>query len=76
MEVPLKPKNKTTILPSNNTPEHIPRGNDNSERYMCPNVHYSNIAKTLKQPKFTTKEWIKKNMVPICSGIFSSDQFS
>ena len=45
MEVPLKPKNKTTILPANTTPEHMPIENDNSERYMCPNVHYRNIYK-------------------------------
>ena len=42
MEVPQKTKNGTTI-PSNLTPGHISRENDNTKRYMHPNVHCNTI---------------------------------
>ena len=42
MEVPQKTKNGTTI-PSNLTPGHIPRENDNTKRYIYPNVHCDTI---------------------------------
>ena len=39
----LKSRNKTTIWPSNPTPRHIHRGNQNWKRHTYPIVHCSNI---------------------------------
>ena len=39
----LKTRNKTTIWPSNPTPRHIPRGNQDWKRHMYPIVHCSTI---------------------------------
>ena len=65
MVVPQKTRNRTTLLPSNSTPEYISEKNENSnsKRYMHPNVHSSlfTIAKKWKQPKCpSTDDWIKK----------------
>ena len=43
MKVPLKTKNRVTILTCNPTPGHITRENSNLKRYMHPNVHSSTI---------------------------------
>ena len=45
MEVPQKTKNRTTLWSSNSTPRGIAKENknNNSERYMHPNVHSSVI---------------------------------
>ena len=63
MEIPLKTRDKTTILPSNPTPRHMTWGNQNGKRHMYPTVHCSTItiARTWKQPRCaSTDEWRKK----------------
>ena len=56
-----KTRDKATIWPSSPTPRHIPWGNQNWKRHMCPIVHCSTIARARKQPRCpSTDEWIKK----------------
>ena len=40
----LKPRNKTTIWPSNPTPRHIPWANQNWKRHMYCIIHWSTIC--------------------------------
>ena len=62
MEVPQKTKYRTTIWPSNPTPEHLDKtclGKDTCTPMFI--VALSTIAKPWKQPKCpSTDEWIKK----------------
>ena len=58
-----KPRNKTTIWPSNPITGHLPWENHNSKRHMYPSVRCSIIivAKTQKQSRCPWgDEWIKK----------------
>ena len=43
IEDPQKTKYRVAVWPNNPTPEHTPRQNYNSKRYMNPNVHSSTI---------------------------------
>ena len=63
MEIPLKATNKTTIWPHNPTTGHIPRGNHNWKRHMCPNVHCSTVynSQDMEKPRCpSADEWIRK----------------
>ena len=63
MEVPLKTKNRTTILPTNPTIGHIP-GEKHNSKGSCTTMFIAalfTIAGTWKQPQCPlTDEWIKK----------------
>ena len=63
MEIPLKTRDKTTILPSNPTPRHMTWGNQNGKDTCIPLfiVALFTIARIWKQPRCPwTDEWIKK----------------
>ena len=60
LSILLDPEDKITIWPSSSIPGHILREKYNSKRYMYPNGYYSTVARTWKQPKCSTEEWIKK----------------
>ena len=63
MEIPLKTRDKTTILPSNPTPRYIPRGSQ-IEKDTCTPMFFAalfTMARTWKQPRCpSVAEWIKK----------------
>ena len=60
-----KTKNKATIWPSNATPRHIPWGNQNWKRHMCPNVHRSSIynTKIMETTQMSIDRWTDEDAV-------------
>ena len=62
IELPQKTKKRTTLQSSNPTPGHLSRGN-RIEKDTCTPVFTAALfttAKTCKQPKCPSTEWIKK----------------
>ena len=60
-----KTKYKTTIWPSNPTPRHIPRGNQNWKRHMYPIVHCSTIYNSynMEATWMSIDRWMDKEVV-------------
>ena len=61
-EIPWKTSKRTTIQPNNHITGHIPWENHNWKKHMYPNVHYSTIARTWKQPRFPLR-WMDTETV-------------
>ena len=59
LEITSFSRNKTTIWPSNLIIKHIPWGNQNWKRYMCPNVQASLAAQLLKNLPAMQETWVR-----------------